>query len=357
MSRNANRPTVRLRWLPTTLCFLAATLVAAPTFGTTKLICGKPTKTGTINVIICMMNGDGHKVCRPVPVRVPATATAAAKADSVRAAVGAQVGADTLKALAGTTPTVTFQGQGTWRVDVIAVGPDGTQEPDECALGIPSTQQEGLCSLAGVATGLNASGGPAFVKIKVGQATVISPTQQGMPAEIVEQTLIARLNQAGIPARFATASDFEDYDDLSHDPRVIWFPIADSTGCGEEITDVGLGLDLAGVLNNSPGSTTSAPDATSALGLTLDVSPNPFSRAGGSVHYSARAEAGRLRLEVFDVLGRKVCTLLDDALPATGALPWDGRDDRHALVPGGVYFMRLSTLQGDIVRRVVLVRD
>jgi hypothetical protein len=355
MSRNLNRPTVRLRWLPTTLWILATTLVVAPTFGTTKIICGKPTKTGTINVIICMMNGDGHKVCRPVPVTVPATATAQQKADSVRAVVNRKVGNDTLTAT-GTTSTVTFEGHNSWRVDVIAAGPDGTEEPDEFALGIPPNQQEGLCSLAGVATGLNVSGGPAFVRIKVGQAIVMTPTQQGMTADIVEQLLIARLNQAGVQARFATAADFQGYEDLQHDPRVIWFPIPDSTGCGEEITDVGLGLDLAGVLNGSP-ATTSAPDAAPTLGLTLDVSPNPFSHAGVSVHYSARAEAGRLRLEVFEVMGRMVCTLLEGAPPATGALPWDGKDDRNALVPGGVYFMRLSTLQGDIVRRVVLVRD
>ena len=356
MSR-LNRPTVRLRWLPTALWIVATGLVAAPTFGTTKLICGKPTKTGVINVIICMMNGDGHKVCRPVVVQVDGRASAKAKADSVRSAVGAQVGPDTLKALAGTTPTVTFQGQGTWRVDVIAAGPDGTEEPDEFALGIPSAEQECLCSLGGVATGLNLNGGPAFVRIRVGQATVVLPTQQGVPAEIVEQMLIARLNQAGVAARFAPASDFQDYEDLSHDPRVIWFPAADSTGFGEEITDVGLPLDIAGVLNGSPGAPTSAPDAAQTSGLRLDVSPNPFSRAGGSVRYSTQAQAGRLRLEVFDVMGRKVCTLLDDATPATGALSWDGRDGRNALVPGGVYFMRLSTPQGDVVRRVVLARD
>jgi hypothetical protein len=332
--------------------------VAAPTFGTTKIVCGKPTRTGAINIIICMMNGDGHKVCRPVVVQVDGRASAQAKADSVRAAVGAQVGTDTLEALAGTTPTVEFQGQGTWRVDVIAAGPDGTQEPDEFALGIPSNEQEGLCSLAGVATGVNVNGGPAFVRIRVGQATVMQATQQGMPAEILEQMLIGRLNQAGVPARFATASDFEDYETLSHDPRAIWFPIADSTGFGEETTDVGLPLDIAAVLNGSPGAPTSAPDvAHTSSGLRLDVSPNPFSRAAGSVRYSAQAEAGPLRLEVFDVMGRKVCTLLDDAPPATGALPWDGRDGRNALVPGGVYFMRLSTPQGNVVRRVVLARD
>jgi hypothetical protein len=200
--------------------------------------------------------------------------------------------------------------------------------------------------------------GAGFVKLTVGGTTVTQPTQPGMPSMVVEQMLIGRLNQEGIPARFATEADFAGgFETLPHDNQVIWIPIPDTTGFREEITDSGLSLDIAAVLDRSPETPSEVPAGGRDLGLRLDVYPSPFSQETVVVRYSARAGEGRVHLEVLDVAGRRLRTLIEGGPEAAGALSWDGRDERNALLSGGVYFVRLSTPQGNLVRRVVRVRD
>ena len=59
------------------------------------------------------------------------------------------------------------------------------------------------------------------------------------------------------------------------------------------------------------------------------------------------------RLELFDLAGRRVRTLVDHELPAGATVvPWDGREDSGAQVRRGVYFARLSTAD---VRRTIRV--
>lgn len=75
-----------------------------------------------------------------------------------------------------------------------------------------------------------------------------------------------------------------------------------------------------------------------------DAYPNPFNPVT-HIDFALAADAP-LRLEVFDILGRRVRTLRR----APGVLPagyytaaWDGRDDDGAAVGNGVYFYRLWT--------------
>jgi hypothetical protein len=262
----------------------------------------------------------------------------------------------------GDTAEIDFKGQNDWMVHSVHVITDDSHEPDQVSLGIPFPDQEALCSLSGVASGRDVHGRAAFVRLTVGQTTVTQPTQPGMPAQVVEQVLISQLNQAGIAARFATAEDFAGcYQHLPHDNGVIWFLAPDTTGFREEITDLGLALDIAAALDGSPNAPAAVPVDVGASGLRLDVSPSLFSREGVTVRYS-RGEGmrdGRARIDVFDVMGRRVRTLLEgeDRSSVAGALHWDGCDEKRTPTPGGVFFVRLSTPQGNLVRRVVHVRD
>jgi subtilisin family serine protease len=86
------------------------------------------------------------------------------------------------------------------------------------------------------------------------------------------------------------------------------------------------------------------------------ASPNPFSTGGTAIRFGV-AQAGEVRLEVFNVVGRRVRTLSRGSLPAGGhAVAWDGSDDSGRAVPPGVYFVRL-VVPGEVLRsRVVALR-
>lgn len=85
--------------------------------------------------------------------------------------------------------------------------------------------------------------------------------------------------------------------------------------------------------------------------------PNPV-RGQGTLRFFLPSPA-TASLELFDLAGRRVRTLARDRAFGGGRqeLGWDGRDERGARVPGGVYFARLRVAgEAAIQRTVVLVR-
>ncbi len=86
--------------------------------------------------------------------------------------------------------------------------------------------------------------------------------------------------------------------------------------------------------------------------------PNPFN-AGTTITVQIAGDGSRqARLEIVDVLGRRVRTLLNDvAAPGTHPLFWDGRNDGGDPVASGVYFARLIVAgQAQQVRSLVLLK-
>ena len=90
--------------------------------------------------------------------------------------------------------------------------------------------------------------------------------------------------------------------------------------------------------------------------LTLETArPNPSS-ATASLRF-ALPRAGRARLLLMDVSGRRVRTLVDGALAAgPHEAVWDGRADEGGRVPAGLYWARLEAEGAVCVRRVVRLR-
>ena len=83
--------------------------------------------------------------------------------------------------------------------------------------------------------------------------------------------------------------------------------------------------------------------------------PNPFS---GATRLALQLPvASSLRVDVFELSGRRVRTLMHDRVPA-GVYPvtWNGRDARGAKLPAGVYLIRASVGTASVMRRVVLTR-
>lgn len=83
--------------------------------------------------------------------------------------------------------------------------------------------------------------------------------------------------------------------------------------------------------------------------------PNPFNPRT-EVSFSVPHQA-RVDLQVYDVRGRRVRTLVSGVLGA-GAhrVVWDGTDDVHQAVASGVYFMKLMTNTKTLTRRMTLIR-
>ena len=84
-------------------------------------------------------------------------------------------------------------------------------------------------------------------------------------------------------------------------------------------------------------------------------SPNPFT-ASSELAFTLTASED-VRLDIFDVAGRRVTTLIDERLPAGGhAVSWDGRGDDGRECSAGVYFARLATVGESAAKKVVKLR-
>ncbi|MFO7581922.1 multicopper oxidase domain-containing protein [Guyparkeria sp.] len=84
--------------------------------------------------------------------------------------------------------------------------------------------------------------------------------------------------------------------------------------------------------------------------------PNPFNPST-RIDFEVPTQA-RTRLDIYDVAGRRIATLVDDMLPAgSQSVTWDGRDSKGEGVASGVYFYRLSVAgQQSLVRKMVLLK-
>jgi len=83
--------------------------------------------------------------------------------------------------------------------------------------------------------------------------------------------------------------------------------------------------------------------------------PNPFNRSTAVV-YSV-AEEGEVKLEVYNLLGRKVRVLVEGRLkPGCYLSTWDGKDDRGRELCSGVYLLVLDAGGVRDVRKVLMVK-
>ncbi len=84
--------------------------------------------------------------------------------------------------------------------------------------------------------------------------------------------------------------------------------------------------------------------------------PNPFNPQT-TIAFSLK-QRGRVRIDVFNVAGERVATLLDEKRAAGSYhdVRWDGTNDARQAVASGVYFCRLVTDRFSQTRKLVLVQ-
>jgi hypothetical protein len=87
----------------------------------------------------------------------------------------------------------------------------------------------------------------------------------------------------------------------------------------------------------------------------LRAHPNPFNPQT-TITYSV-PESGVARLQLYDVQGRHIRTLVDRWMTAGHhAATWDGRDGRGRNVASGVYFVRFESSGHILTSRVVMLK-
>jgi flagellar hook assembly protein FlgD len=87
--------------------------------------------------------------------------------------------------------------------------------------------------------------------------------------------------------------------------------------------------------------------------------PNPFSREGVNETFIGLQlpRAAQIQLEVFDVAGRKIRTLVQNRRAAGAyAERWDGKTDAGAPAPSGIYVYRLQAEGFTQSRKLILLR-
>ena len=97
-------------------------------------------------------------------------------------------------------------------------------------------------------------------------------------------------------------------------------------------------------------------NATTPLAYHLDQNwPNPFN-TGTTISFSL-SDPGLVRLDVYNILGQKVVTLVDEVLPGgSHDVSWDGTNSDGDNCSSGVYFYRLKTDTFSEIKRMLLLK-
>jgi hypothetical protein len=83
--------------------------------------------------------------------------------------------------------------------------------------------------------------------------------------------------------------------------------------------------------------------------------PNPFN-AGTVIRFKLPTD-GDVKIDVYNILGRKVRTLVNEfRVAGTHQTDWDGRSDDGIVVATGVYFYRIQAGEFTSTRKMVLMK-
>jgi flagellar hook assembly protein FlgD len=64
-----------------------------------------------------------------------------------------------------------------------------------------------------------------------------------------------------------------------------------------------------------------------------------------------------VRIEIFNILGQRVRTLVDEHLrPGHKLVDWDGKDDSGEEVSSGIYFYRIATEEFSEAKKMLLLK-
>jgi len=170
--------------------------------------------------------------------------------------------------------------------------------------------------------------------------------------DIIEMTSWAALNNDGdlvrlVDDRGDTVDSFE-YEDTFGD-NVSWARMETDNGPGQW----GRSQNSGG----TPGRPNMVYLEPTAERVRLNIEPNPFSlRHDEAVRITFAVPPGEsLSMIIYDIRGREVVTLIDNAAPYEGAVCWDGRFADGRPVPIGIYVIYFEIAGVERCQRTVVV--
>ena len=102
------------------------------------------------------------------------------------------------------------------------------------------------------------------------------------------------------------------------------------------------------------GAVVMAPDSPAAPRV-FPARPNPFTDAT-DIAYELPAQR-HVTLRVYSATGKLVRTLVDATMPqGVHRAPWNGRDEAGRATGSGLYFVKLSTPEGESTIRIMRLR-
>jgi len=130
-----------------------------------------------------------------------------------------------------------------------------------------------------------------------------------------------------------------------------------NTGSWYKVSAVDVHDNESGFAVTGPDDVTGAgtPGVPDAFALGQNV-PNPFNPTT-TILYDVSAGGGAVTLQIFDVSGRLVRTLVDGhQSPGSKSVVWNGTNDRGQGVASGIYFYRMTAPQFSSTRKMVLLQ-
>jgi hypothetical protein len=103
------------------------------------------------------------------------------------------------------------------------------------------------------------------------------------------------------------------------------------------------------------GITNKETDRTAADFVLNDNYPNPFNPET-TIEYEL-PQAGPVRLEVYNILGQKIKTLIDqNQVAGVHRVVWNGKNELSEAVASGIYLYRIQSQDFEATKRMLLIR-
>jgi len=180
--------------------------------------------------------------------------------------------------------------------------------------------------------------------------------QAGSEMEPIVYWLDVQAHPLDLDARFGWKTSIEHWNDdavwgQGFEPYFgPWYELRYPPGHQYE----GMSIDLAFALRNDPASGAPAKDL-GEIWLHQNQ-PNPF-KSSTTITYEMPSAGGHVKIEVFDVAGRTVTTLVDEVSPGgVHSVEWNGKDAAGRDLAGGVYFYRLTSGERELNRKMMFLK-